>query len=194
VSSERAIENTRFGNLGPGLGKIAPCNPWIVAVQGNILTMIHFHTDETVKMDVSEHVGFYSEFYDTLEGFIDFCGEHAKCGLVTTQDAGRILFIYDNGPVRYPDHHKDGRPLSSDEIQGGEIDPQGENFGYAINIDIPYFSELGYASMFPQYGETDAERFARQTAAQEAMFEVFGGKDNVAIIEAPGTEIVERIG
>lgn len=190
----RTPEDTRFTEFGPGLGKIAPCYEWLIVVSGWDLRMLNARTDEFICLNMSDHVGCYSEFYDTLEGFIDYCGEHARCGIVTTEDAGRILFIYDNGPTRYPDHHRDGRPISTDEIQAGDVDPQGENFGYAINIDIPHFSELGYASMFPQYGETDQDRYARQVAAHEAMIEAFGGPDNVAIINAPGTEIVQRLG
>lgn len=90
---------------------------------------------------------------------------------------GRVLYLYDQRPAQ------PGRFWIDDGGQEHETDPIGDNFGYAINLDVPDFSEWGYAP-FPRKGETVAQQQQRVEDGLRAFMGCFGA-DSFVHIDGP---------
>lgn len=144
-----------------------------IEVRGDVVTVYHPRYG-TLTQEVGNHD---KTLWRDFEGFCRWVGpEHLRLGMaVYSGGVGQVIYFYDHRPEFYPtrDQVLPDADYDPEEMTGpnGELleYASGRNFGWAMNLSIPGFSEWGYAP-FPLYGETPEgrnERLAENLAELE---------------------------
>jgi hypothetical protein len=97
----------------------------------------------------------------TFEAWCGGCGDDLQIQIGTIDDM-TLVWLYDNRPGN-------------------------ANFGYSINLDVPYYSEWGYAP-FPEKGETIEQHVDRWEQNIRNMIDALGG-EKVAVIDVSHPDV-----
>ena len=165
---------------------VATLDGFIVRVRGNDVT-INITTRDGIAT-IERTVRSYGEpVYSSLEGFLRRAGDDARIGVIFYKDAGPVLCLYNGAPPSV---------MSVEEAIRLGIDPEereeyydGGCFGFIINVKYEMFDEIGTAP-FPLNTETQEQYQERVEAQRRSWMSVFGGEENVTVIDANPNERV----